>query len=614
MERPSHAHDADGRAPSEPAGRICLVAADLLDHVPVGGRPLLLGPWCAVTPATASNAMESVPAYGGGTSPPPEALDETFDEVVRCGALALDEVHGTRLGVPYWSVLTGQFYSALIPVVADLQRRLEAVSDLGDGTVIHGRLPVLVPTSNRGATSDLYFDPYVVGQLASGLASASDVAATVCLHPMTLEPPEIDRPRPTLKTRVARAVRSFATRATNRSNGTRNRGAWIVGAGSLAELRSRSRLREPLLAIPSASTTVLPDTPWMPWEPTARGRLASAFAARAALADEGLAHRVLTVAHLVLPWRFFEGWRFDRDYDALRGLARRRFIVSTYPSENNLSIFATAKASGARLAFYQHGGHYGEGPMGWAERYERRIGDGFFSWGWTGGGTAIPVPSTRLARFVENYASACRRRSTSGDAVPPKYFTNFTSDEPYGFGLGSSTAIERYGAITDVLNPMLLACPQAVVRRHPMTRRFSGEETPLPAEVASEDLDVSTPASIAGSSLVVLDLFRSTTFLECLVVSHPVVIFLAAEPAARDADQAAMIRSLREARVVNVGHDEMQTFWRDCFPDLESWWSGDRVQSATGAYRERFARTQIDWVGPFTETVQSWFDGLDPTS
>lgn len=609
-ERARRDHDAHAQSFTAPAGRSCLVAAALLDHVPGGGRPLLLGPWCTQG-APPSIDVETVPAYGGGTPPPPASLDETFDDVVRCAALALDDFHGTELGFNYWSVLAGQFLSSLIPVVDDLHRRLQAASDLAGATAIHGHLPAMVPTSNRAALSALYFDASIVGQLASGLASSSGVSATVHLHPLHLQPPEIRRPQPSLKTRVARASRSFASRAANRRRGTHGWGAWIVGVTSLQELRAMSRLREPTLVIP-AGNVPLPATPWMPWEPTSRGRLGTAFASTAARAGDELAQRVLNVAHLVLPWRFVEGWRFDRDHATLRAVAQRRVIVSTFPSEHNLALFATARTLGARLAFYQHGGHYGEGPMGWAERYERRIGDGFFSWGWADG-DAIPAPSARLARFAKDYRSASRRRAPEAAGAPSKYFINFTADEPHGFGLGSSTAVERYGSIHDVLDPMLRACAQVVVRRHPKSAGSNDDDTVLPEGVAREDPSVATPQSIANSSLVVLDLFRSTTFLECLVVSHPVAIFLAAVPAARDPEHAAMIQALREARVINVGPEEMRTFWHGVYPDLQRWWSSERVQFAIGAYRERFASTQTEWVAPFTETVQSWFDGLGPT-
>jgi hypothetical protein len=528
-----------------------------------------------------------------------------FDEVAHLASTALDDLHATALGSPYWKVMVGHVLSALIPVVADLSLRLEHASTTGGVSVFRGHLPSRVPVTNRDARSHLYTDATFIGQVASGLAHVAGGSATV----ETEAAPPVDlasrRSRRSFRTGLDGALRSSTNRVANVLFLQRNRGAWVHDVTGAQRWIASRRLGEWLLPAPHVPTT-WPATHWMPWDAAARDRLAVAFDAAAAASEHRLTWLTLSVAHLALPWRFVEGWSFRRDYADLRGLARRRVIVSSYPAEQRLSCLATAKASGAKLLFCQHGGSYGEGPMDWQERFERRVGDGFVSWGWGDGADVLVAPSPRLANFAQAYRRANSRRGPSDLSGPVKYFLHWSTDPPHGYGLGSFVRPEHFPSTHDVLAPMARSCPDVVVRKHPRTPRLDLTWADETASVRVEGNDVPSPVSVATSALVVFDIFRSTGFLECLAVRHPTVIFLATAPAARDAAHAELIRALQEARVLNVGHEAMDDFWRLCFPDLAGWWHDERVVAATDGYRRQHALVEQDWVVPLMDAVRTW--------
>ena len=513
---------------------------------------------------------------------------------------ALNEVQGIlhpwlndRLGCvhdhSYWDLAIGQFLRLLVARVQWTRLLLEKLRELGPHVtlVATNREPWEVPATSRDVWLRTRSHASTHQQLLSRLIPPVD--------------PQIQAPPP--RTRQPRAT-SPAT--ANENTGPSNK----ADRASLSARRGRELLwwlqqhpgrralffhsgweprwwlRVGLLALPRAIPSLGYRVPLdsSQLDLTLRDELAL-------LADEskGLTADVLTCLPDLAPVSILEGHTgVCAAVEALLYAGTPAAIIGPPQDDLHLHWAAEARVRGAQVIFRQHGGFYGESLPTTREEHEREASDGFISWGWQEPGT-FPLPAGNLTKRREQFARKKPRTASPGLLWVTQEADLVGASPPYEPPLAYRRRQEQ---LLSSLDDKLLA--RTIIRLRPP----KVSEDPLLGYEWLRDHPVQIDAGremimqlVRDAGIVVIDRPFSTTFLECLAVDKPAVVFAPGVVEFSRPTIRPIVERLVDAGVIHNDATSAAVHLARVFDCPRDWWDSPSTRDAVAQARSTLACT-----------------------
>jgi len=321
--------------------------------------------------------------------------------------------------------------------------------------------------------------------------------------------------------------------------------------------------------------------------------------AAAAISNNGEFHRI--VKELIIrdiPASFMESFSSLRER-AIKIAPPKGSIIATAVGWHNNDLFkhyaAIAADDGSYLVALQHGGTYQVHDYVQHYEHEKAVADRFLSWG---SGT---WDSEKVRPFVSSKLSSVKvlSRVRLGKGI---LFVG-TAEPRYSVFL--QVRPQEYVRYLDAQKRFLMALPKWLMsnitaRTYPvdfgwgLQARWRNLAPSSRPDVVGRSLQV----SMLASSLVVIDAL-TTTWLEALILNVPLIIFLN-RPDTRllpEVDEALI--EMLEVGIVHFSPEDAARFVEKVHCDVDSWWSGTRVQAVRKTVCDRFARTSSNPVEAF---------------
>tara|TARA_B100000315_G_C14413698_1_gene512209 strand:- start:292 stop:822 length:531 start_codon:yes stop_codon:yes gene_type:complete len=116
---------------------------------------------------------------------------------------------------------------------------------------------------------------------------------------------------------------------------------------------------------------------------------------------------------------------------------------------------------------------------------------------------------------------------------------------------------------------------------------------------------------LSDSRIVIID-NRQTTYIECLVLNHPVILFWNQDDWEVRAEVEPYFNNLIDAGILFKSPIEAAKKLESVYEDPEKWWQSEQVQSARNNFVTRFANTskswENEWIDVGEKVKQNLFD------
>jgi putative transferase (TIGR04331 family) len=562
---------------------------------------LLLGPWCA--PYDKREELESL-TWRMLSSPWEDRqrlhaasayADTVYQRLLLHLSAHMNRVLGVQEPLAHWRLLIGPWLLHFVHAVYDRHAHLSdaLLCTPGLRTAVLSERCFRTPRTTKDGFTWITQDDHYNWQLFSELLSlmkkntvrhACVVSPTdaVVTATSTLCTPRLGRYVGRGKAHVLRAVSSVLRAMSS------GRCAWLTevttSRASLLGLAVRSGFR----VVPVPVSDVLRAQPSEPiWDER-----------RMTLGDfpvlddfEAICARMLP-RHL--PTIYLEGYHharrtIRRQYPRMPSLLASE--TGWYFNETYKYLVAEAFSHGARLVTIQHGGYYGYARSTPAEAFERAIGHTFFVWGWADGQPSLRnVPHPIVSRYPRRF----RTRSTRILFAP-------NVAERYLHRLGSTAAGSMWEPQWQWQDRFVGALPaplrRQVTLRPPPYDFGQGVRQRLCDRYPEIAIDgcARFKQSVARSRLTILER-PGTCVLESLAMNGPTVLFW--DPTLWDFrnEAAPYLAALRRVGILWDSPELAAAHVAAVYDDPAAWWNSEAVQTARGAFAERFALARRDWV------------------
>lgn len=262
-------------------------------------------------------------------------------------------------------------------------------------------------------------------------------------------------------------------------------------------------------------------------------------------------------------------------------------------------LAAEWRNEGTRLLYHQHGGGYGVDPDLVVEKYEMRVSDCFYSWGWTRDRAAVRPLSPALPRP--------RRTGRSGHVL-----LNCLDLPRTAFRLGFAPlpgTIEDMHRNTGEFLHAFSDRSRLVVRPFPVDYGWGafGAMRAAAPEARFDTRHRQFP--LFFSSRLVVHNYLGTAWLETLGLDIPTVVFY--DPGVyvyRDEAHAAR-EALHRVGILHRSGGDAARFVSELGRDIEGWWRRADVQAARRDFVRRYADFAPDWPRRWEQAFDAALDG-----
>lgn len=261
-----------------------------------------------------------------------------------------------------------------------------------------------------------------------------------------------------------------------------------------------------------------------------------------------------------------------------------RAVVTSDPCLDSVPMLSVLKAMGTRIIMEQHGGQYFETFFHHRSHYERAISSPMLSWGSVAPGIR-PLPSRRLLSMRARTPGRVERND-DGPIVwigqCPVMGIDYLAPD------NSPSYVARQCVIYAAIPPSL----KRILVYRPRTK--AGQECPddirSQAAVSIAALDVPVHNALESARLVILDMAFTTTFLECLTINAPVIVF---DPTVLSRLKRAHLHlylRLERAGIVCMDHRKLVITLREIETiGVRNWWNDAFRQSTVAETIRRLA-------------------------
>ena len=239
---------------------------------------------------------------------------------------------------------------------------------------------------------------------------------------------------------------------------------------------------------------------------------------------------------------------------------------------------------GTKLHYHQHGGWYGLDELHVGERYECRVSDTYFTWGWSRGDKNTR-PLSPVTPRIKNQKKL--------------YDSLICFDQP------QQIYRLQYFPLPGTLQTMYDQVAEFVKLRNSDTqlniRLFPGEYgsaqyqkiiSAKPGAKFDKSLDI---VKQYFDSRIVIHSYLGTTWLETLSHNIPTVCFYDPESYRFRPDAKSLIDALANVGILHISGRSAAEHLNQIDGDVETWWMSEGVQSARRQFTQSFANFSSDW-------------------
>ena len=325
-----------------------------------------------------------------------------------------------------------------------------------------------------------------------------------------------------------------------------------------------------------------PPAAWLPLRLSANGTIADVHKRKRlrALATE----QDWPLGRLALNWlpRFYVEEFIGRYRTVkLQKPEHKEFHVSYLASVAGRFIIARYVEQGSKLNIYQHAAMYGELEDHVLHHAECTIADAFFTWGWQLRDNDIPFFGLRLLPFI-----------TQSKATPTtaRHWLYVNVRQPFAWNQPVTLEVqERF------FEALPTRCRQCVVIRPRVNKGGLAINQVSPKVLGHIDRIDSGKTSMveleSQAEVVILDMFPSTTFMECLVARRPVIAIVPSgttfTPLASGFYDHFFVVGLLHRTPESAAQFLGET-------PLRQWWHGIETDGIVAEYMNKFCRTAMD--------------------
>ena len=253
---------------------------------------------------------------------------------------------------------------------------------------------------------------------------------------------------------------------------------------------------------------------------------------------------------------------------------------------------------GTKLHYHQHGGWYGLDDLHVGERFECRVSDSYYTWGWSRG--------DERTRLLSPLIISARSKKKSCDSLicfdqPPQIYRL------------------QYFPLPGTLQTMYDQVSEFTKLRESKTdlkiRMFPGDYgdaqrkaivTANPAAQFGNTGDIFDQYSI---SRIVFHSYLGTSWLETLGINTPTICFYDPDAYKFRSDAKSLIEALIQVGILHISGRSAASHANKIDGNVQSWWLSTDVQLARTNFAEKFANFSTDWKSQwqreFSELLKS---------
>jgi len=253
---------------------------------------------------------------------------------------------------------------------------------------------------------------------------------------------------------------------------------------------------------------------------------------------------------------------------------------------------------GTKLHYHQHGGWYGLDDLHVGERFECRVSDSYYTWGWSRG--------DERTRLLSPLIISARSKKKSCDSLicfdqPPQIYRL------------------QYFPLPGTLQTMYDQVSEFTKLRESKTdlkiRMFPGDYgdaqrkaivTANPAAQFGNTGDIFDQYSI---SRIVFHSYLGTSWLETLGINTPTICFYDPDAYKFRSDAKSLIEALIQVGILHISGRSAASHANKIDGNVQSWWLSTDVQLARTNFAEKFANFSTEWKSQwqreFSELLKS---------
>jgi len=253
---------------------------------------------------------------------------------------------------------------------------------------------------------------------------------------------------------------------------------------------------------------------------------------------------------------------------------------------------------GTKLHYHQHGGWYGLDDLHVGERFECRVSDSYYTWGWSRG--------DERTRLLSPLITSARSKKKSCDSLicfdqPPQIYRL------------------QYFPLPGTLQTMYDQVSEFTKLRESKTdlkiRMFPGDYgdaqrkaivTANPAAQFGNTGDIFDQYSI---SRIVFHSYLGTSWLETLGINTPTICFYDPDAYKFRSDAKSLIEALIQVGILHISGRSAASHANKIDGNVQSWWLSTDVQLARTNFAEKFANFSAEWKSQwqreFSELLKS---------
>lgn len=297
--------------------------------------------------------------------------------------------------------------------------------------------------------------------------------------------------------------------------------------------------------------------------------------------------RVLLPLHL--PVALLEGFAAYRNATLVMPVARPKVVYSANALHGNLTFKVLAaewREAGTQLLYHQHGGGYGIDKVHALEKFEVRVSDRYFTWGWRSADNPNICPLSPAAL----HAPVKKRRYVLLCCVdhPVVVYRIHFQPMPGAIQIMHRETCEFLVTLPDRRN--LLVRPY----QHDYSGRFIRMMRDAAPDASFDDLRKTSFQRFAQSRLVVHN-YLGTGYLETLALNIPTVCFYDTDTYAFRAEAQPFMNELERVGILHRSGKLAARFVAGVANDPEGWWAQADVQAARSSFVEGYANFSPDW-------------------
>lgn len=249
-----------------------------------------------------------------------------------------------------------------------------------------------------------------------------------------------------------------------------------------------------------------------------------------------------------------------------------------------------------KLVSIQHGGGYGVDLFHSPEKYERKVVDKFFTWGWCEDENTIPIAHEKISKKISHKKDGYILFLQTSN---PKFIMRLQNS--YNSSALNLIYIPKAISFFEYVGNI----KRFVYRGYKFDNGFQIASTITSKfpEMLIDDHSASFHIKLKNARLFVCD-HMATTYLETLALNFPTIIFI--DKNFYSFRHPELIKLLVDACILFYDEKKAAEHLNSIYDDIDGWWYSNNVQKAREVFCKYYASESTnwarDWVNAF-ETV-----------